>query len=59
MASFDVESLFTNIPVQETIDLFRGKNYIDSLSKESFREMLTVIRTESFTFRSRRLEVLL
>ena len=53
MASFDVESLFTNIPLQETIDLcvqklFEDKNYIDGLSKDSFREMLTVTMTESF-----------
>ena len=53
MASFDVESLFTNIPLQETIDLcvqklFEDKNFIDGLSKDSFREMLTVTMTESF-----------
>ena len=53
MAKFDVESLFTNIPLQETIDLcfkklFEDKNFIDGLSKDSFREMLTVTMTESF-----------
>ena len=53
MASFDVKSLFTNIPLQETIDLcveklFEDENYIDGLSKDSFREMLAVIMTESF-----------
>ena len=53
MASFDVELLFTNILLQETIDLFvqkliEDKNYIDGLSKDSFREMLTVTMTESF-----------
>ena len=41
IASFDVELLFTNIPLQETIDLciqklFEDKNYIDGLSKDSF-----------------------
>ena len=50
MASFDVESLFTDIPLQETIDLsvqklFEDKHYIDSLSKDSFCEMLTVTVT--------------
>ena len=50
MASFDVESLFTDIPLQETIELcvqklFEDKHYIDSLSKDSFREMLTVTVT--------------
>ena len=39
MARFDVESLFTNIPLQETIDmcvqkLFEDKKYIGSLSKD-------------------------
>ena len=53
MASFDMESLFSNIPLKETIDLcvqklFEDKNYIDCLSKDSFREMLTVTMTESF-----------
>ena len=53
MASFDVESLFTNIPLQETIDLcvqklFEDKNHIDGLLKDSFCEILTVNMTESF-----------
>ena len=53
MASFDVESFFTNIPLQETIDLcvqklFEDKNFIDGLSNDSFREMLTVTMTEFF-----------
>ena len=64
MAIFDVESLLTNIALQETIDLcfqklFHCKNYIDGLSKDSFREMLTVTMIEFFTFRSRRPEMLL
>ena len=54
MAHFEVESLFTNIPLQETIDLCvqklsEDKNYIDGLSKDAFREMLTITMTESFT----------
>ena len=53
MPSFDVKSLFTNIPLQETIDLcvqklHKDKNYMDGLSKDSFREMSTVTMTESF-----------
>ena len=53
MTSFDVESLFTNISVQETIDvcvqkLFEDKSYIDGLSRDVFREMLTVTMAESF-----------
>ena len=55
MANFDVESLFTNTSLEETIDLcvqklFEDKNYIDGLSKDSFREMLTATMTESFIF---------
>ena len=43
MARFDAELLFTNIPLRETIDfcvqkLFEDKNYIDGLSKDSFRD---------------------
>ena len=53
MISFQVESLLTNISLQETIDLcveklFEDENYIDGLSKDSFRQLLTVILTESF-----------
>ena len=40
MASFDIESLFTNIPLQETIDLceenlFQDRTHVDNLSKDS------------------------
>ena len=43
----------TYIPLQETIDLcdqklFEAKNNIDGLSQDSFREILTVIKTENF-----------
>ena len=52
MASFDVESLFTNIPLQETIDLcvenlFQDRTHVDNLSKVSFRELLTRTMSES------------
>ena len=51
MASFDIESLFTNIPLQETIDLcvenlFQDRTHVDNLSKDSFRELLTTTMTE-------------
>ena len=50
MVSFHVESLVTNISLQETIDLcvqkpFEDRNYIDGLSKDSFCEMVTVTMT--------------
>ena len=45
MASFDIEYLFTNIPLQEKIDLcvenlFKDKNHVDNLSEHSFCEFL-------------------
>ena len=51
MAILDVESLFTNILLQETIHLcvqklFDDKNYVGGLSRESFREMVAVTMTE-------------
>ena len=54
MASFDVESLFTNIPLQETIDLcvenlFQDRTHVDNLSKDSFRELLTRTMSESLS----------
>ena len=52
MASFDIESLFTNSPLQETIDLcvenlFQVRTNVDNLSKDSFRELLTRTMSES------------
>ena len=46
MASFDTESLFTNIPLEETIDLcvenlFKDRTRVDNLLKYFFREFLT------------------
>ena len=52
MVSFGIESLFTNIPLQETIDLcvenlFQDRTHVDNLSKDSFRELLTRTMSES------------
>ena len=52
MTSFDVESLFTNIPLQETIDfcvelLFNDKLNIDSFTITDFHELLTVTMSDS------------
>ena len=46
MASFDIESIFTNIPFQETIDLcvenlFQDRIHVDNLSKDSLCELFT------------------
>ena len=52
MASLDVESLFINIPLQETIDLcvdllFNNKPNIDGLTKTDFHELLSITISES------------
>ena len=54
IASFDIESLFTNIPLQETIglcvwNLFQDRIYVDNLLQESFHELLTRTMSESLT----------
>ena len=52
MASFDVESLFTNIPLKETIDLcvnilFSNCTSIDGITKDYFHELLSICMSES------------
>lgn len=53
MVCFDAVSLFTNNPLQETIDLngenlFDKKEYFYDTSKDSFLELLTLTMNESF-----------
>jgi hypothetical protein len=53
MSSLDVDSLFTNIPLKETVKicsnlLFRDNSIIDGLSKAEFEQLLTIATTESF-----------
>ena len=53
MASLDVESLFTNIPLDEVIDicvndLFSDSDLIHNLDKNDLRELLTLASYESF-----------
>ena len=52
MASFDVVSLFTNIPLDETIEiiteeLFQNSNDFQGFSKEQFSELLTLATKDS------------
>ena len=52
MASFDVESLFTNIPLQETINLcvkilFNDNSNIDGFTITDFHQLLTITMSES------------
>lgn len=60
MASFDVENLFTNIPVKETIDictssLFQNATSIAGIAKDCFRSMLEVSVLNSYFIFDRKL----
>ena len=53
MASLDVEALFTNIPLEETIDIcveqvFKTEDKVEGLGREDFRLMLSLATKESF-----------
>jgi hypothetical protein len=53
MASFDIDSLFTNVPLEETIDitvnkLFGKKKKYEGFSKEQFRKLLSLAVKNSF-----------
>ena len=53
MTSFDIESLFTNIPLEETINicvdkLFENNTKVNNLTKESFRSLLELATLDSF-----------
>ena len=52
MASFDIESLFTHIPLQEILDLcvenlLKDRTRVDNLLKNSFHQLLTRNMSES------------
>ena len=53
MGSLDVDSLFTNIPLEETIDictntLFENTEKVEGLSKIEFKELLSLATKESY-----------
>ena len=52
MATLDVESLFTNIPlegmVENSIDLFFDNSKIDNLTKQDVYDLLSAAAKESF-----------
>ena len=53
MESLDVDSLFTNIPLEETIDictntLFENMEKVEGLSKIEFKELLSLATKESY-----------
>lgn len=55
MASLDVDSLFTNIPLNETIDIvtdkvFENKQKVNGILKVDFRKLLTLATKGSVFF---------
>ena len=53
MASLDITSLFTNIPLDETInicsnELFDKKQYVSNLDQANFEKLLRLATKESF-----------
>ena len=53
MASLDVDSLFTNVPLEETIhicikEFFKSNSIIHGLNKKQITEMLSLTTKESF-----------
>ena len=52
MGSFDIESIFTNIPLKETIEIcvdifFSNTTNIDGIPKDYFHELLSICMSES------------
>ena len=52
MGSLDVDSLFTNIPLEETIEictneLFKESETVEGLSKTEFKELLSLATKDS------------
>ena len=55
MTSFDIKSLFTNIPLKETINIcidkfFQNKMKVNNLPKKSFRSLLELATLDSLLF---------
>ena len=53
MASFDIKSLFTNIPLTETLNLcvqnlYRNQTHVGNLTQSSFYSLLKITMFESF-----------
>ena len=60
MGSLDVDSLNTNIPLEETIDictdtLFKNTGRVQGLSKIEFKELLSLVTEESYIIFNRKL----
>ena len=55
ITSFDIESLFTNIPLEGTMNicvdkLFENKTKVSDLTKESFQTLLELATSDFFHF---------
>ena len=55
MASFDIKSLFTNIPLTETLNLcvqnlYRNQTHVGNLTQSSFYSLLKITMFESFLY---------
>ena len=55
MATLDVDSLFTNLPLDETIDicvslLFKDSDVVNGLTKEDVHKLLNIATKESFFY---------
>ena len=53
MGSLDVDSLFTNIPLEETINictnlLYNNEDAIEGISKSEFKNLLSLANQESY-----------
>ena len=53
MTSFDVESLYTNIPLKETIDIivnsiYDNGNMVRSMSKNGFKKLFELVTEDNF-----------
>ena len=53
MRSLDLDSIFTNIPLEETIDIcpntfFKNMEIVEGLSKIQFKELLSLATKESY-----------
>ena len=53
MGSLDIDSLFTNIPLEETIEictnnLFKNKDIVHGLKKSEFKDLLSLATKESY-----------
>ena len=53
MASFDVESLYTNIPIKETVEIITNSIYANdnsfrNMSKKNFKQLLNLVTEDNY-----------